>query len=451
MSVNPSNITLKGLFIDPTTGTTGGTRNIFNNNVMCAKIYLRFSYNASPDDTSTVRDVMIWLQDNGELRVEAGNNTDSGVPADFGWTSYGNTDPNNEAYVYDNLVVVPPSNENHDQLPGGSVWNMGFFLRADENAATSLNIYYRAYDVSLYDDLSTLSNAFMTVNCSTWNFSTNKFLLRQIWSGSKAVKDATTNAYIYALEYNSDTIPVTVQADFNAIYNISKNWLTQSSDPADKDYYWPLWDPAKGTKNGPVDAGSMVLRDAGPVITTWNSVFTLVASSYYYIPPTDANRVSIALLHSDGRQDFSGICSNSEYGTADFKGYQLQNDHITEEYPMSFDVTMDTDIIAFDGLIDTDFKADDANGPVIMLQEGTFAMIAGWGTLTSAGDFFQELEIFYGTASTPVTKQKCIDSFGQTFYITISWSNSNDQYELFGHPVRSFQPQYWSLNEIEKP
>ncbi|MBF0035872.1 hypothetical protein HAX39_25360, partial [Citrobacter freundii] len=96
MVVDPSKISLKGLFLDPapdtvseTTGqpgnTVGGTRHIFSNGVMAAKIYLGFSYSASSGDSSTVQDIVDWLAANAEMRLAGDNNTDMGPLPDKGW------------------------------------------------------------------------------------------------------------------------------------------------------------------------------------------------------------------------------------------------------------------------------------------------------------------------------------------------------------------------------
>ena len=81
MAINPSNISLKGLYLD-LGSTVGGTRNVYNNGVMCAKNYVRFSYRAAEGDVSTVADIVQWLVDNGELRVCSESHADAGTLSD---------------------------------------------------------------------------------------------------------------------------------------------------------------------------------------------------------------------------------------------------------------------------------------------------------------------------------------------------------------------------------
>ncbi|WP_047606256.1 hypothetical protein [Rahnella aquatilis] len=183
MSLDPTKISLKGFYLDPTTDVVGGTRNIFSNGVMCAKVYLGFSYNAPDGDTSTVRDIIKWLLANGALRSEAGNRTDNGTLDQFGWTDYGNTDPNGDEYVYDTTVVVPKNTENFDQMPGDAKWHFGYFLRAPRDGIDPLNVYYLASDLAEYPDLTltTMSDALMTISpASTPVVSKDDFIIKDI-------------------------------------------------------------------------------------------------------------------------------------------------------------------------------------------------------------------------------------------------------------------------------
>ncbi|WP_159566148.1 hypothetical protein [Budvicia diplopodorum] len=449
MSVDPLKISLKGFYLAPDSSVVGGTRNIFSNGVMCAKVYLGFSYAAAPGDTSTVADVASWLLNNGSLRAEAGNQTDSGVPSDYGWTSYDNTDPNHGAYVYDTQILVPENAEDRLQQPGNSIWHIEYFLRAPESGTSPLNVYYRA-DITTYPRLTTLNTVLMTLSPHQWSFNSGHFMLRQIWSDSEVVQGAPTTATIYALEYNANTIPTSAPENFTAIYNIKKDWITQSTVADDLDYYWPVWMPAKGTKNGPIDAGRMNLQDPGPVITSWSSILTFVAGSAFITDSDAYDNVYVALLSSDGPQNFADLGNPSGSGFADFKGYKLINDNIKEEYPANYNVTIDSDLIAFGGFINTDYDSSKSYGPIVMLQEGRFTKATGWGETGPLPEQWCSLEIFYDLTTTPSTKQKCTDSFGQTFFVTIAWSNDGDRYQWHNYPVRSFQPQYWSLTAIEK-
>ena len=46
MTIDPSKISLKGLYLD-LGSTVGGTHNVYKNGVMCAKFHVGFSYSTS--------------------------------------------------------------------------------------------------------------------------------------------------------------------------------------------------------------------------------------------------------------------------------------------------------------------------------------------------------------------------------------------------------------------
>ena len=164
MVIDPSKISLKGFFLAPQIMAVGGARNIFSNGVMCAKIYLGFSYSAPEDDTCTVRDVANWLLNNGDLRSVSSDETDTGSLASFGWTSFGNTDPNNGEYLFDNAVIVPENTEDYDKVPGNSRWHLEYYVRAPHGESTPINVYYCAHEPIKFPGLSTSHDNLMSIS-----------------------------------------------------------------------------------------------------------------------------------------------------------------------------------------------------------------------------------------------------------------------------------------------
>lgn len=183
MTVDPSKISLKGFFLDPNSSSVGGTRNIYNNGVMCAKIYLGFSYQAPAGDTSTVQDIIDWINANASIRASASNKTDAGIPSDFGWPYYASTDPNQNAYVYDVNVVVPDSNEDTNQQPGNNLWHTAYYFKPTEGNLTPVNVYITfSYVDSAGTEktVSTINFELTTLACSEWAYSTEDFSV--IWN-----------------------------------------------------------------------------------------------------------------------------------------------------------------------------------------------------------------------------------------------------------------------------
>ncbi|MGN7792775.1 hypothetical protein [Enterobacter sp. 22452] len=196
-AVNPSSISLKGLYRD-LGNTVGGTRNVYNNGVMCTKFYAGFSYDADEGDISTVQDVINWLQNNASLRTCSSNHMDNGVPSDYGWISFGNSDPNDGKFVFDTQVVVPANNENWNQVPGDAVWHYEYFLQPTKGNMTPVNVYLKFDYTDAQGEtktVSTLSSVLLTLNPDTWNNEACFYLY----------KDETNN--VGAVRYNSESTP----------------------------------------------------------------------------------------------------------------------------------------------------------------------------------------------------------------------------------------------------
>lgn len=225
MIIDPSKISLKGLYLD-LGSSVGGTRNVYNNGIMCAKFYVGFSYSAPSGDTATVQDIVNWLQKYGTLRTAASNHTDIGTPADFGWADYGNTDPNKGAYLYDNKVLVPVNAENHDQVPGNSVWHLEYYLQAQADELTPINVYLKV----TYTDDTDQDKTFSTLNDNLLTIvpekrttpSTNDFVINdvEIITNEYAAPTAT----LRELNYNSSfDLSLYGIKDFYSIYPDTEN------------------------------------------------------------------------------------------------------------------------------------------------------------------------------------------------------------------------------------
>lgn len=210
MSVNPSSISLKGFYLDPDSSSIGGTRNIYNNGVMCAKVFLGFSYNAKSGDNSTVQDIIDWISTNASVRVSAANNTDVGPLTDFGWPYYGISDPNNHAYVYDAEVEVPDSNERTDVQPGNALWHMAYYFCPEKDNLNEVSIYL-SYTDETGKTASTINAVKTVLSCSEWPYSTEDF--RLVWN-----KGSIPHAEIAEFNY----VKSTSDEAFNNIHNILK-------------------------------------------------------------------------------------------------------------------------------------------------------------------------------------------------------------------------------------
>lgn len=177
--IDPSKISLKGLYVDTNTNTVdsdtdtladtvGGNRYILSNGVMVAKIYVGFSYSGT--EAITVRNIMDWLAANAEMRINGDNNSDYGPLGLFGWTIWA-ADPNDGKYVYDTTVVVPQENENVEQPPANNIWHMPVYLRCKPDATVADNFYLRyIYDKNgTMTIASTLTDSNLKVTATPYN------------------------------------------------------------------------------------------------------------------------------------------------------------------------------------------------------------------------------------------------------------------------------------------
>ena len=209
MAIDPSKISLKGLYLD-FGSSVGGSRNVYNNGVMCAKFYVGFSYGGT--DESTVRDIIQWLLENAELRTCAGNHTDNGIPSDYGWKDYGNSDPNHEKFVYDTQVVVPVNNEDWDQQPGNSIWHYSYFVQPNESNLNPINVYLKyTYTGASGNEItvSTLNDNLLTITTSIWNFLDIDYF--------RLYKEK--DLYMACVSYNPETVP-----DYNSNIHYVCGW-----------------------------------------------------------------------------------------------------------------------------------------------------------------------------------------------------------------------------------
>lgn len=190
MSVDSSRISLKGLYLDTLTNTVGGTRNIYNNGVMCGKVFLRFSYSPKDGEKTTVQEVINWLDGNGAIYSFEGSESDTPVyVSKHNWTSSNSTDPNSGKYVYDTRVVVPESTTNKsDIVDSKSVYSYGYFIRASSTATPIISVYYRTYgqDAKGIPTLSTWSSAAMKVSATKSTFSSSDFILNATCDNSES-------------------------------------------------------------------------------------------------------------------------------------------------------------------------------------------------------------------------------------------------------------------------
>lgn len=87
MTLKPEYIILNGFFLEPQSNSIGGTRDIFSNGAMQAKVFLRWTYDgaAAGDNISTVADINQWLWDYGQFRNAGYDKTDMGLLTDEGY------------------------------------------------------------------------------------------------------------------------------------------------------------------------------------------------------------------------------------------------------------------------------------------------------------------------------------------------------------------------------
>lgn len=385
-AVNPSSIHLKGLFLD-LGATVGGTRNVYNNGVMCAKFYVGFSYDAVPGDITTVQDVINWLEDNASLRTCASNHTDNGVPSDFGWTNHGNDDPNGGKYVFDTQVLVPANDEDSSQEPEDSIWYYEYFLQPTEGNTTPINVYltfdYTGKDNTISTE-STLTDAILTLSPQVWGFNTSSFYV---------YKEKESN--MGCVTYNQDTVP-----DYNIgihyILGFSHDILevTPSTDNTS-------FDDLKDLYELPFSASS---DDSTEI--TYNRVFYIVACDY------NASTIT-ALVDNKEPIDFAGI---------DHTIHQ-QSRCVCKPSAMQFDWTshIKTKSISTHPALSSNLKSG--------------AIIARWTghsieQYDNDGNYAEHLDVFEGSEA--VITVRVEDSFGQLLDVKMTLGDDDQNMDDWG-------------------
>ena len=399
MAVNPSSISLKGLYLDSATTTVGGERNIFSNGVMEACVFLRWSYDAKSEDKSTVNEIRQWLAGNGQMRISYDNHQDGGILE--GWTYYlseDNKSENNKKYVFDISVVVPAVDEGDgSQLPGNSVWNLACYLKPPVGQEMSTNVYFYWPGSSEHPELSTLNSALTSITTHTWSFNKDDFYLKSIGGEN-----------IWALEYNPGSIDIS-SGDFNQIYYLNKEWYQQS-------YIFP-WVAQDSSYEQPF--ASAYLADEGG---------NTVLDNVFYIIGCRESKSTVALI-SNTPLDWSVI---NRKDSRPYDGVLINNQsHYTDANGSHYV------LLRFYNFRKIEYNPDEANGPLIMWQREAYA------------DFYESptknlgaIDVHPVIDNKDMTRQRCTDSFGQNIEFEIWWcnDNSNSVYDPYTWEITGADP-----------
>lgn len=404
MAVDPSKLSLKGLVLDPGSSTIGGTRNIYSNGVMEARVFLRWSYSAASEETTTVQDINNWLISNGQTHACGDNHTDDGALS--GWTFYStsdNTSRNGDKFVFDTKVVVPPVDEGDgNQSPGGSVWHLACYYVPPRGNTGTTNIFYFCPNVS---KLTTLSYTYLGIESSEISVNSSSFTFL---SAGKQTNEHGFTSSVYCLTYNPGATP----AD-NSVYYLQRDWTPQSAS----EKYVP-WAPDMSQVCGPINTS--YLWDAY-YDYHWKTTFNVIASR--------SSRVGLlALIGTDTDPDFDSLDCNY-YPAPEMNALALEYGLlVTQNYGQTNTIRL----AGTSSMPAQESLAVYAKGPMVVWMDHGNVDAAATGGWIDADIFPQTTENSYET------ELQCQDSFGYNYSFIIKWSQDGTDFSY---------PQ-WTVNDV---